>query len=108
MKYLDKVGELTLVLNRTVEDKQNRARIKAVLRDKRTKRVRWKDELTELVLKEAHDLREKRNSLTNLKWHVDHIIPLKGKLVSGLHIWSNIQVIPAFLNLQKGASFCPT
>lgn len=50
---------------------------------------------------EAFRLAKLRERICGGKWHVDHIVPLQHKLVCGLHVERNFQVIPARDNFQK-------
>ena len=62
---------------------------------------KWLTEDDLWIIEEAYDLAALRTSMLGFPWHVDHIIPLQGKLVSGLHVPSNIQVIPGSENVKK-------
>lgn len=61
----------------------------------------WFGEFDDLVLLEAYDLCAVRKSETGIEWHVDHMFPLQGRRVCGLHIGNNLQVIPAAMNISK-------
>lgn len=62
----------------------------------------WDAELTEFAFAEARNLAVRREAATGIEWHVDHVIPLKGRTVCGLHVWNNFAVIPARENIRKG------
>lgn len=58
----------------------------------------WADiDAIELMYKTAR-LVSKR---TGVAHHVDHIVPLRGETVCGLHVQNNLRVVPASVNLAK-------
>lgn len=61
----------------------------------------WDADLTNFVMQEAADLARRREAATGFAWHVDHMVPLQARNACGLHTWSNLQVIPAAMNVQK-------
>lgn len=65
----------------------------------------WLTEEDHWMFEEIYSLTKLREKLTGVKWHVDHILPLQGKLVSGLHVPMNLQVITATENLSKGNTY---
>lgn len=43
--------------------------------------------------------------VTGIDWHVDHIIPLQAESISGLHVPSNLRIIPGRENEGKGNKY---
>ena len=68
---------------------------------KKNRTPKWLTEFDLLKMNCYYQLAAMRTKESGEKWHVDHIIPLHGKIVSGLHVPSNLRVITAFENERK-------
>lgn len=62
---------------------------------------KWLSEDQLKAIKTEYALSQWCSEVMGIKYHVDHIVPLKGKDVCGLHVPWNLQVIPAVENIRK-------
>ncbi len=60
------------------------------------------------MIEQAYELAAIRTNIFGFPWQVDHVLPLHGRLVSGLHVPHNLQVIPASVNRSKSNKFVTT
>jgi hypothetical protein len=95
----------TILISKKTYKQKNRARYTALGRHRELcKSQRTPSWLSVEQKNQIFGLYKKANELgktKNIKYHVDHIVPLCGKTVSGLHVPWNLQVIPATENMKK-------
>ena len=89
--------------------KRNPAKSRALLAKRRANKL---SATPEWLTKEHHDQilskYEERTRLTQetgIEHHVDHIVPLRGKNICGLHVPWNLQVLTATENMKKSNSY---
>lgn len=63
---------------------------------------KWADQK---AIKRIYRLAADMSCATGVVHHVDHIVPLQGRNVCGLHVETNLQVIPGKDNLEKAFKF---
>jgi hypothetical protein len=65
----------------------------------------WLTEQDMVVIRCFYSVARMYNRVSNEKWHVDHVVPLNGKIVSGLHVPGNLCVVPAKENHLKNNKY---
>ena len=63
---------------------------------------KWLSEQDLKLIEAKYAIARWLSNIVGISYHVDHIIPLQGKNVSGLHIPNNLQILKSFDNLSKG------
>jgi len=62
---------------------------------------KWLTEDERWMIKEVYELAALRTEMLGFSWHVDHVHPLQGNTVTGLHTPYNLQVLPGIENIKK-------
>ena len=90
---------------------ENPHKVRANTIKRRTAKMRrtpaWLTEKDYWMIEQAYELAALRKKMFGFSWHVDHVIPLQGEMVSGLHVPTNLQVIPWIANVSKANKYLP-
>ena len=54
------------------------------------------------AIEKIYAMARELSDATGHQYHVDHIIPVKGRNVNGLHVETNLRVLSAYANTRKG------
>lgn len=107
-KWREENRELHNALNRewNYNNKDKKAALQAKRKAAQLQRTPpWlsKDDLKTIAA--FYEVANKLTQATGEIWHVDHVLPLQGKKVSGLHVPQNLRVIRASVNIKKSNKY---
>lgn len=89
--------------------RRNRGHTNAKTKERRLSQIqrtpKWLTDQDFADIKKFYDLAHELSQAYGFPWHVDHIIPLQGKNVSGLHVSANLQIMRGSDNVRKGNRF---
>jgi len=94
--------------SRAIYASKNRSKLNAVkARYKAAKKTQSVIYANQDAIDRKYRVAQILTSITGVEYHCDHVIPLQGEFVSGLHHEDNIMVIKASENLSKSNKFTP-
>ena len=111
----DKIAEYDKLWQQSNKDKKsknyknwqinNRAKVNRYNSARRALEIQatpnWLTKTHQQQIEAFYWLAKLQEELTDTKYHVDHIVPLKGKTVCGLHVPWNLQLLSVKDNLSK-------
>jgi hypothetical protein len=77
----------------------------AKIKKRKNSTPKWLNWFHQAQIEEFYEIAAAKTMQTGIEHHVDHIVPIKGKKVSGLTVPWNLQVLTAQQNMRKHASF---
>lgn len=94
-----------------VWQKSNKHKVNAISAKYRSAKLqrtpKWLTEEQEAAIEMFYLQAKDCEAVSGQMYHVDHIVPLQGENVSGLHVPWNLQVLPSDVNITKSNKYDP-